>query len=332
MQIDVVDIASWTLGGSPFSRERAAMHLDENLREHTVALVDGHGVPDSVAVGLDRAMRDFFDLPLDEKRRWLPPEGSTRGYAASESEMLGRSIGLESATGRWDYFEAFDVGSTPADYPHARADADAYSANIWPDVPGFERRVDAYFGEAGRVARDVMRALGSALELGENCFVPLTDHSVDILRLNRYRYPDGDIDGLIGMSAHEDFGLLSIIHADAVPGLEIVGHDGRWHSVTPPAGTLVVMVGETLSRFTAGRWAPTLHRVVPDRDIERYSAVYYHEGNAEAIVGAHPSFGSTSVESLPVRISEHIAAKAGAVHPGGALFWDTAALARLPRD
>jgi isopenicillin N synthase-like dioxygenase len=332
MQIDVVDISSWVMGGSAYARDRVVWRLDSCLRANDFVLVSGHGIPDSVLTGLDDAMHDFFGLPLQQKLRWLPPTGSTRGYAAPETEMMSRSIGLDSPTGRWDYFEAFDVGSTAADYPHARTPVGHFDRNVWPDVPDFQRRVDTYFEEAGRVARILMRALGGALQLGDDVFASLTDQSVDILRLNRYVYPAGETDGLIGMGAHEDFGFLGIVRADEVPGLEVVGHDGRWHAVTPPAGTLIVMVGETLSRFTAGRWAPTLHRVMPARDAVRHSAVYYHEGNPEAVVGAHPSFGSTAVEGLPVRIREHVAAKAGAVHPGGMTYWDAAALARLPAE
>jgi isopenicillin N synthase-like dioxygenase len=331
MHLDAIDISSWVSGGSAYTRGRAAAKLDEQLADSTVAVVSGHGIPASVIDGIDTAMREFFDLPLEAKRLVSPPGGNWRGYAAGRTEMLCRSIGLESPSGEFDFFEAYDVGTTFDDYPRARVDPQVFSENLWPELEGFRRRVDVYFNEVGRVCRTIMRALSSVVGHAESAFGSIADHSIDVMRLNRFEYPTDGAEGLVGMSAHEDFGLLSVIHADEVPGLQIA-HDGAWRDVVPRGDELIVMVGELLAVAVRGRWQPTLHRVMTDRDERRHSVVYYHEGNAEATFASLPTLtGGDPLESAPHRlISEHIVAKDAAVHPGGTAYWDERALARLP--
>ena len=106
-----------------------------------------------------------------------------------------------------------------------------YAANVYPaaEVPGFEAAVTAWFQAAGRVARTMVRVFGVALGGREDYFERYTDHSVDVLRLNNYRLPAAGAEpepGQLGMGAHTDYGIVTVLWADQVPGLEIHGADG----------------------------------------------------------------------------------------------------------
>ncbi|MDM4763817.1 2-oxoglutarate and iron-dependent oxygenase domain-containing protein [Galbitalea sp. SE-J8] len=311
--IDVVDLSPWTLGGSDFLRDRSAVALDDALRSHGLVFVTGHGIPASVIAGVTDASRRFFAEPDDVKRALVPPVAGERGYVPPYAEMMCRSLGIDAPSGRFDPFEAFDVGTSATDYPRVRTADATFSPNRWPALPDFRRDVDLFFDEVGRVARTVMAALAAVLGRGATGFEPITDRSVDILRLAHYGTVDDPL--VDGMSAHQDFGLLSVSHATG-PGLQIAV-DRRWVDAEAPDGALPVFVGETLARLSGERWLPTLHRVRPAA--ERYSAIYYHEGNADAPLAPGETIGA------------HISRKAAAVHPGGSAYWDAAALARLPR-
>ena len=65
------------------------------------------------------------------------------------------------------------------------------------------------------------------------------------------------------MGAHSDYGACTILLADPVPGLQIIGPDGGWHDVLPEPGTLLVNLGDLLAKWTNDRWRSTVHRVVP---------------------------------------------------------------------
>ena len=82
----------------------------------------------------------------------------------------------------------------------------------------------------------MVRIFGVALGGREDYFAGATDHSIDVLRLNNYRLPDPGTPvepDQLGMGAHTDYGIVTVLWADRVPGLEIHGVDGEWHPVMP---------------------------------------------------------------------------------------------------
>ncbi len=65
---------------------------------------------------------------------------------------------------------------------------------------------------------------------GQHYFDALTDHSIDVLRMNNYALPPGtdiSLDGdLTGMGEHTDFGIVTVLWADKVAGLQVLDRDG----------------------------------------------------------------------------------------------------------
>ena len=90
------------------------------------------------------------------------------------------------------------------------------------------------------------------------------------------------------MGAHTDYGIVTLLWADPVPGLQILDGDGDWCDVQPAPGALLVNLGDLLARWTNDRWMSTMHRVVPPTDADgrlmrRRSAAFFHDGNADAL-------------------------------------------------
>ena len=65
------------------------------------------------------------------------------------------------------------------------------------------------------------------------------------------------------LGAHTDYGIVTVLYADPVPGLQIVGPDGRWHDVVPEPGALLINLGDITAQWTNDRWRSTIHRVAP---------------------------------------------------------------------
>jgi isopenicillin N synthase-like dioxygenase len=239
------------------------------------------------------------------------------------SESLSLSLGVEPANRMNDFFEAFNVGTEARSFAGLDLDEADYGLNVWPDVPGFRERVEAYVAEAGRVARTLLRVFAAALGLPADYFEALTDHSIDVLRMNNYALPPGEVtlDGeLTGMGEHTDFGLVTVLWADQVAGLQVLGREGGWHDVSPVDGALLVNLGDLTARLTNDRWSSTLHRVKPPvvdgRVLRRRSAAFFHDGNVDAVVATLPSHldatawgGEADQAYGPVTVRDHIAAK-----------------------
>ena len=319
--VPVIDIGPYVDRGSPDERAAVAAAVDEACRTVGFMQILGHGIPADRIAGLASAMDDFFALPLEEKNRYRTPPGINRGYSPPKSETLSLSLGVESASRMNDFFEAFNVGASVADYPDATLalPADDYADNVWPQGAGdFSGRVDAYWSEAARVARTMTDIFEDALGLESGFFASITAHSLDVMRMNNYALPPGtvDLDGeLTGMSEHTDYGIVTILWADRVKGLQVQGADGSWNDVSPDPGALLINLGDVTARLTNERWMSTLHRVKPpivDGTIERRrSAAFFHDGDIDAVVGPLPSMVDEDHPPLyePVTVGEHINAK-----------------------
>ena len=258
--------------------------------------VVGHGVPEAVITAMLDATDELFALPSEEKLRLRPPSpGINRGYAPKGSEGLAYSLGVDGRPP--DLFEAFNIGpdSIPPGVPDGRAE---FAANVWPERPAALRpALVAYFEEVAALARRLTRVMARALGLDEEFFVDKTDHSTDTLRVNHYERGPAEPEPLAGqqrMGAHTDYGILTVLYADRVPGLEIVGPDRSWYGVLPEPDGLLVNLGDLLARWTNDRWRSTLHRVVDPPDpaaatARRQSMPYFQNANWSAAVSCLPT-------------------------------------------
>ncbi len=318
-RVPAVDISPYVADGSAEERARVAREIDAACREVGFIQILGHGIPEPVVAGLGDAMDGFFGLDLEEKKGYVRPPSENRGYTPPKSESLSLSLGVESATRMNDFFEAFNIGRAASEYAGLELPVEHFAENTWPATDGFEEQVAAYFTEAGRVARTITRIFGDALGLPDSFFPALTAPSIDVLRMNHYALPEGTdvtLDGdLVGMSEHTDFGIVTILWADRVPGLQVLDADGAWHDVEPDPGALLINLGDLTARLTNERWLSTLHRVKPpvvDGTIQRRrSAAYFHDGNPEAVVVPLDSCVDAEHPRLydPVTVDEHIRAK-----------------------
>lgn len=317
-EVPTVDLTPYVERGAPAARAATAAALDAAARTVGFVQVVGHGVPSTVTDAFAAALDAFFDLPLETKVAYRTPPEVNRGYSPPKSESLSLSLGLAPANRMHDFFEAFNVGVAVSDLPGLDLPEADYPENLWPEVAGFREAVTTYFDQAARVARALTDVFADALALPAGFFDAFTDHSVDVLRMNNYALEPGavELDGeLTGMGAHTDYGIVTVLWADQVAGLQVLGHDGAWNDVLPADGALLVNLGDLMARWTGERWMSTVHRVKPPvvegRIRRRRSAAYFHDGNIDALIETLPTLGDDSphVAYPPITVGEHLRAK-----------------------
>ena len=317
LTVPVIDISSFRMPyADEDARAQVVRQVDEAARTVGFMQVTGHGIPSTTLSEFTSATDAFFALDGGAKARYRCPPGINRGYTPPRAESLVNGLGLATAG---DLFEAVNVGTSVDDYPGLDLPADVYAPNVYPaEVPDFEDAVTAWFRAAGAVARTMTRIFGVALGGSEDYFAAFTDHSIDVLRMNNYCLPAPDAElaaDQLGMGAHTDYGIVTVLWADQVPGLEIHGADGNWHSVMPADGALLVNLGDATARWTNEEWISTLHRVAPPRVngilVPRRSAAYFHDGNVDAVIDCLPSCVTKDNPARyePVTVGEHLAAK-----------------------
>ncbi len=326
-EVPTVDISPWVGGGTDQARRAVAAAVDDACSRVGFMQVLGHGVPDCVTTALAEAMDRFFDLDGAIKNSYRIP-GANRGYSPPKSESLSLSLGVRSAARMNDFFEAFNVGVEARSFAGLDLDEADYGINVWPDeVSSFRDAVAEYFTQAGRVARTLTAIFCQALGLDEGYFDRVTDHSIDVLRMNNYALPAGPVslDGeLTGMGEHTDYGIVTVLWADQVAGLQVLGADQRWHDVSPLDGALLVNLGDLTARITNDHWMSTLHRVRPPvvdgSVVRRRSAAFFHDGNVDAVITTAAPFlqADAGLAYEPITVGAHIAAKLAGSRQGKA--------------
>jgi isopenicillin N synthase-like dioxygenase len=263
LPVHPVDLEPFRLGGQA-ERASVAAAIDAACRDSGFLLVSGHGVPTGLCDDVLGAFGEFFDRPLGEKRRFVvADEMANRGYTEPGKEGLAYSRGDETPP---DLFEAFNVGREDAIGPEYDRAREFYAANVWPDRPVGLRDTWAEYETAVRgVADTLLRAMALALSLPEEWFVAQLERAVLTTRAINYERAAGapaPIPGQTRMGAHSDYGVLTVLVADDVPGLQVF-RAGEWHDVAVPRGTFVCNLGDMLEHWTNDRWTSTLHRVLP---------------------------------------------------------------------
>ncbi len=126
----------------------------------------------------------------------------------------------------------------------------------WPPAPAaLPAALTAYYREMEKLARTLLRVFAAALDLPPDFFVPLEDRHWSALRCLNYPHSDKPFrDGQMRIAAHTDYGTLTILRADNVPGgLQVRMADGTWRDVVFPPDCFTINLGDVSGRARCAR-------------------------------------------------------------------------------
>lgn len=254
----------------------AAGDLGSTARDHLVAAVDtacrdvgfftitGHPVSHELQIGMLAAGREFFDQSSAKKAEIaIEQSNHHRGYAGIGAEQLQPDLpGDAKETLDFGIERALDdPGCSPLEGP-----------NQWPDLPGFRDTVERYQTAARETASLLLGVIATALDLPIDFFEPGLVHPLLGSRMVHYPpMPNQQINQQLGCGAHSDYGCLTLLLTDVVPGLQLLRRDDTWVDVDASAGDLIVNLGDLLGRWTNDVYRSTKHRVLSPADQHRYS-------------------------------------------------------------
>jgi isopenicillin N synthase-like dioxygenase len=288
-QVPVIDIAPFIAGGRP-QKQKVADEIRRACEEIGFFTIAGHGVPEANIEEARRLAFAFFDLPMEEKRRIeRPPSKVSRGYTWVGDRGLAYSLGEKTAP---DLQESFGMGPIDGAPPAAigtPAENAFFLPNMFPERPaGFRKAFETLYRDFDRTAVTVLRIFAVALGLDEHAFDGKVDRHTSTFRAILYppqlREPEP---GQLRAGAHSDYGTLTVLRGDDVPGgLQVKIRSGEWVDVHPPKGTLVCNIGDLMMRWTNDRWLSNLHRVAnPPREHaanRRMTIVFFQNPNFDA--------------------------------------------------
>ena len=233
------------------------------------AIVADHGIDTALIDAAWTMTKAFFALPQEEKLAYRAASGGARGYIP---------FGIEIAKGATenDLKEFWHVGR---ELVAGHRYESSMPPNIWPIRPtGFQDIFTELYAEFDRVGARLLSAIATYLNLAPDWFEDPVRDGNSVLRLLHYPPVSAEAPG-IRAGAHEDINLITLLLGAEEAGLQLLGRDGAWLALDPPAGALVVNVGDMLQRLTNHVLPSTTHRVVnppPERrGHSRYSMPFF---------------------------------------------------------
>ncbi|GAX75062.1 hypothetical protein CEUSTIGMA_g2506.t1 [Chlamydomonas eustigma] len=276
--------------------------------------VENHGVDSQLINETFSQTKKLFSLPLEEKKRLLADKNN-RGWTPYQEETLDPAVQKQGDTKEGFYFGR----EVPADSPEALKPL--HGPNQWPEeslMPGLRDTYQQYFEELRALGMRLLRLLALALDLPPLYFHPYFEPPMIMLRPLHYSGVISDPgEGIFGAGAHTDYGMLTILATDEVPGLQI-RQNGKWTHVSPRNGAFIINLGDMVERWTNGSFKSTLHRVINTTGSERYSIAYFFEPCFDAVVECLPQCcgGDNPPRYPPTTAGQHLLDKYAATHAG----------------
>lgn len=286
LQLPVIDLSSPDRIGTAQSIRQACM-------EFGFFYLINHGVEQSLVGEVFERSREFFSLSEAEKMKLLHKRH--RGYSPLYDEKLDPSV-----ISKGDSKESFYIG------PLELSDL-----NQWPseeNLPSWKATMETYYKRVMNAGKKLAPMIALALNLDEDFFdkAGALNPAEGFLRLLHYPAvhvgPLGTSDRLVyGASAHSDYGMLTLLMTDGVPGLQVCREKLRqpqiWEDVPYLSGAFIVNIGDLTERWTNCLFQSTLHRVMPTGS-ERFSIAFFLDPNPDCLVEC---LESCCTESSPCR-------------------------------
>ena len=238
-----------------------------------------------------QAAGDLFDLdPRHHADIVFPEPGYPYGFSPFGLERLASSRGEDS---RPDLKASFSVGPDCLGAPASHPPDEEWirSPSRWPAaLPELRPAWEAIFRAQSALCESLLQLMAVALALPPDHFADSIDRPISAMRALDYPELVGTpTTGALRAGAHTDYGTLTILRTDDVPGLEIRPAGHQW--MEPPAlpRSFLINSGDMLKRWTNNRYRSTAHRARNTSDGDRYAVPFFFGARDDALIEALPT-------------------------------------------
>ncbi|CAM6114167.1 unnamed protein product [Calypogeia fissa] len=240
-----------------------------------------HGVPPQLMKQLVKCCQNVFDLPVEKK---MKSEGAFTPNVKSGYGPMTRITKFSMIGKSHIWNEGFDLESPEVSNPGRMEEV---ARILWPDEPehttlglGLKSTSEQCGKELSNVTMcllDVMAgSLGVSGESLDGLMGPEFRNKQAYARVRVNHYPQCvEAEKTWGFPGHTDSSVITVLHQDAVGGLQVRFKDGSWHGVRPIDGALVINVGNFLQVWTNRKFISAEHRVVTNSQSSRISVAYF---------------------------------------------------------
>ncbi|KAJ3677219.1 hypothetical protein LUZ60_002943 [Juncus effusus] len=229
-----------------------------------------HGVDKEIINNMKSNIREFFRLPLEQKK--------AVAIASNDIEGFGQHF-VVSNDQKLDWADLFFVNTQPVERRNMK---------FWPtNPPTFRDALDKYSSELEKLAKYLLKFMANDLGIETEVLFSAFKEHPQCMRMNCYP-PCPQAEKVLGLSAHTDGAAMTLLlQVDEVQGLQI-RQDGKWLSVEALPGAFVVNIGDAFEMFSNGKYKSIEHRAVVNAAKERISIATFSMAPYSGMVGPLP--------------------------------------------
>ena len=284
--VPVIDVGGY-LAGAPGALEAVAGEIRRALEDVGFFVIVNHDVPRDLVARTFGEARRFHALDAAAKMSLRMNEHNNGYMAMARYTVQTAEVNQGAAP---DLNEAFFTKRerSPED-PLRRSGRRFVGPNVWPEnLPGFRENVLAYTDAMDRFACRMLPAVAVALELPPRWFDAAFEESQFSFRLSHYP-PVTAGENQFGIAPHTDVNFMTYLPQSEVPGLEVLMPSGKWVAVPELPDSFAVNSGDTLHRWTNGRFRSTAHRARPPVGRHRYAIPFFLGPHVDTLLECIPT-------------------------------------------
>ncbi|KAL7162389.1 hypothetical protein ACSBR2_042804 [Camellia fascicularis] len=224
--------------------------------------VTNHGINTSVLNRVESAGKSLFSLPIQQKLKAARSPEGVSGYGVARISPFFPKL-------MWS--EGFTIFGSPLEH----------ACQLWPqDYSNFCDVIEEYEKEMKILARRLMWLMLGSLDISKEDVKwagPKGDFKGANAAIQLNSYPAcPEPDRAMGLAAHTDSTLLTILYQNNTSGLQVHRDGSGWVTVPPIPDTLVVNIGDLLHILSNGLYPSVLHRAMVNRTRHRLSVAYLY--------------------------------------------------------
>ncbi|AJE45446.1 isopenicillin N synthase family dioxygenase [Celeribacter indicus] len=296
----MIPVLNWQLFVTGKDPDAFTASLGAACRTNGIFLLSDHGIPRGLLAEVREASDAFFALPEAEKSQLdIRRSKANRGWAGVGVEITRAHLRKES----------FSMGLdlTPED-PRVLAGEPFRAPNLWPEIDTFRDAMRDYYKEMLGLGRFLLKAVERDLELPAGFFQPHFSEPMATLRLSHYHgTPPAELSPEARQGpAQTDYGSLTVVLTDGASGLQVLTPRGEWVDLPEIPGTLAVLVGDCLMRWSNDQYRAAAHRILTPETPRRLAA-FYLDPNPDSLIAPLPRMGPPNY--APVRAADYLRAR-----------------------
>ncbi|XP_039022887.1 protein SRG1-like isoform X3 [Hibiscus syriacus] len=280
LQIPVIDMQKLVSGGPNNSEIEK---LDFACKEWGFFQLVNHGVSLTLLDKIKTQIRDFFNLPMEEKNKFWQYPGQVEGFGQSFVVFEDQKL---------DWGDIFYMITLPL---HLR------KPHLFPRLPlPLRDTMELYSSELNNLYIAILAKMAEALNMKTE-EMEFIGEGRQAMRVNYY--PPCHLPAqVIGLTPHSDASVITILlQLNEVEGLQIK-KDGKWVSVKPLPNAFIVNIGDIFEIITNGRYRSIEHRATVNSERERLSFATFCGVGDDGEIGPAPSLISEQTPAMFRRV------------------------------